>query len=901
MHTWLAHYEAAQNVRLMQLLERGELLEQLVEAGRAAEVGAGSLLFVEGEAGAGKTSVVALFREELGPGVRVLAGGCDPLITPAPLGPVLEVAPALGHDVLQALNRPEPHRHLLRLILERLDSQPTVLVLEDIHWADAGTLDLIRFVGRRISNRRLLVVATHRPRQLTPGDPLTILFGDLATAPAIRHLMVPALSQAAIGELCRNTLHDPVEMHRVTAGNAFFVVQLLAAEPGSVPSSIKDSVLSRAARLSVAAQGLLEVTAVLGPRFERELMWAVAGKTQAIGEVVSAGLLEEGETLEEIRFTHELVRRALEESIPAARRRSLHREALATLRQQPGFERHLSQAAHHAVSASDRDAILELAPLAGDRAARLHAHREAARLYQTALEWAPAERAGLRAELLGRLAREAYLSGRLAQALEAASQALTLWQQLGDRLKTGEVLYWKSRLSMFAGRRSDAEESSRSAVSLLSELLPGPELAMAYNNQAWLRMLACDFSRAADLSRRSISLSDRLRDRSLRLQAEVTLGASLFHAGDEDGQILLERCLAEALEVDDDEAVGRSLWNLALISLIHRRYEQARATIERGLALCDERDLDYWSSFLSSAKAKWLLDQGDLEQASAISCAQLGQTDAPIMARIMDLTVAARASGRAGDIQQASQLDEALRLTFVNPEMEPLLPVRPARAELAWLAGDRSALLEEVRNGLQQPALRADGWSAGELLLWSRVAGDHGGPVVEVAEPYRFILNGEERRAAEYWRRLGCPHETAVSLVASRDPNVLQEAFSIADRSGAHGTASAIARMLREQGVRRVPRGVRPSTRRNPAGITRREAEVLELLAEGAPNSTIAKRLFLSPKTVEHHVSSILRKLDVGSRAEAARLACEMSLGKLGAAEHQVGGSAPIRRRASAT
>ncbi len=865
------------------LLERHNLLRELEKALGQAEAGAGSLLFIEGEAGAGKTSLVATFTQDLAPRIRVVAGACDPLITPAPLGPVLEIAPALGNDVLASvLTGPEPQRHLLGLILQRLQAQPTVLVLEDVHWADAGTLDVVRYLGRRVSGRRLLVIATHRPGGLTADDPLTVLFGDLATAPGVRHIAIPPLSAAAVAELCEHTNHDPEEVYRVTAGNAFFVAQLLAAEPGSVPRSITDSVLSRAARLSAAARGLLEIAAVIGPRFDLELLSSLAGPTDGLGGATSAGLLEESDAPNQIRFTHELVQLAIEESLSPGRRKSLHQRALAELRRRPDLEHHLAQAVHHAVSAAQRDAILELAPMAAERAARLHAHREAARFYEVALEWAPVERAGLRADMLGGLAREAYLCGRLADALVAADAAVAVWEQLGDRLKAGEALYWKSRLSMFAGRRSDAEESSRLALALLSQLLPGRELAMAYNNQAWLRMLACDFSAATELSRRSISLGERLQSQALRLQASITLGASLFHARNDEGRLLLERCLAEALEADDDEGVGRSLWNLALISLIQRRYDLARTTIEHGLALCKDRDLDYWRQFLATAKAKLLLDQGELEAASTISRAQLQRPDAPIMGRIIDLTVAVRASGRGGDFQLVGLLDEALRLTQVNPEMEPLLPVRPARAEAAWLAGDRPSLVEEVTSGLEQAALRADPWVAGELLLWAKLAGTDVMGDAEVAEPYALVLMGEERRAAECWLRLGCPHEAALSLVAAGDPIAGQEAFAIADRSGLRGTASAIARMLREQGVRRVPRGIRPSTRRNPAGLSKREAEVLELLAAGASNSTIAKRLFVSPKTVEHHVSSILRKLGVDSRDEAARVASDMNVAKLG-------------------
>lgn len=868
----------------MNFVERRQLLELLSEHWRAAEAGAGSLLFIEGEAGAGKTSILAMFRQELGQNVRVLAGSCDPLATPAPLGPVIDFARALGDDVLGALTGAEPQRHALVLLLERLAAEPTVVILEDIHWADAGSLDALRFLGRRVGDRRLLLLATYRRHRLSAGEPLSLLLGDLATTQATQHLTVPPLSRAAVEELCAGTDHDPAEVFRITAGNAFFVAQLLAAERGSIPTSITASVLSRSARLSKSAQALLEVAAVVGPRLDRELLASLAGPTEPIEEAISAGLLEEDRNSEEVRFTHELVRLALEESIAPARRRAVHLDALAALRRRPDLERHLAQAAHHAVSAGDGDAILDLVPLAGDRAARLHAHREAADLYETALRWAPAERLGLRADLLRRLAREAYLAGRLAAALSAADEAVAAWEQLGDRLKAGDALYWRSRLSMFAGRRSDAEESSRSAVSLLSELLPGPELALAYNNQAWLRMLACDFSTAADLSRRSIRLGERLQERSLQLQAAITLGASLFHAGDDEGRIMLERCLNDAIKADDDEAVGRSLWNLALISLLHRRYALAKATIDRGLQICDERELNYWRRFLTTAKAKWLLDQGDLMAAGAVSRAHLDQSDAPIMGRIIDLTVAARAAMRAGNQEERALLDEAMRLTQVNPEMEPLVPVRPARAEAAWIAGDWKALEEECRSALDDPHLRADPWVAGELFLWTKVLGASNYDVGKVAEPYRVSIAGDESTAAELWLQLGCPHEAALSLVASRDPAALQQAFSIADRSGARGTAAAVARMLRELGAARIPRGARPSTRRNPGGLTRREAEVLELLAEGIPNSIIAKRLFLSPKTVEHHVSSILRKLDVSSRSEAARFAQRDEPGQVGGA-----------------
>lgn len=856
------------------LLERDALVDELETAWRAVRDGRGSLILVGGEAGAGKTALVDLFTQQVSDTGRVLEGACDPLITPAPLGPLVEVAQALGPDVAHLLDREETPRHLFARVLDSLATRPTALVLEDIHWADEGTLDLLRFLGRRVSRRSLLVLATHRSEGRDVADhPVTTLAGDLATAPNVSRVTVPRLSAAAVAQLCSTTGHDPEQVQRLTGGNAFLVTELLDSAPGAVPGSVRGSVVARRSRLSAPAQRVLDLAAVIGTRIDRSLLASLSGAGAAIDETIGAGFLEAGPTGAGLRFQHELVRNALEDVIPQTRRASLHATVLAELRRTPEFETTLAKAAHHAVASGDAEAIRDVVPLAARRAAQLHAHREADKLYRTALQWTPPERTGFRAALLSACAYESYLSGRLSEALSATQEGLELWTTLGDRLKAGESLYWVSRLSMFAGRRADAEAASRKALALLGQLLPGRELAMAYNNQAWLHMLACDFATGADWSRRAVELAVRLYDPVLELHARVTLGANLFHSGDDEGHRPLEDGLAEALERDDDEATGRALWNLALISVLQHRHDLAESYIERGSRLCVERDLDYWHRFLTTARARLLLERGELEAAQGIADMQLLEVDAPVTRRIMDLIVAALARARRGETVPDALLDEALRLMLLDPEMDPFASVRAARAEVAWLGGETAALRTEVRAGLDINTNRADPWIAGELLMWGRVAGMQDDTTPVVAEPYRVALDGDCRAAASAFLAHGSQNRAVLALVATGDVAACEEAFRIADRASAAGTAAAVARVLRRLGARRVPRGVRPSTRRHPAGLTTRESTVLALVSAGLTNSAIARRLFLSDKTVEHHVSAILRKLGATTRAEAVRLA----------------------------
>ena len=256
----------------MDLLDRAADLEALRRHLKHAEAAAGRLLFVGGEAGIGKTSLVRRFAEEVRPPARLRRGSCASLSTPSPLGPIFEAAPALGPEVQRCLAEGAPRDHLFRAVAAALgDGPPTVWIGEDAHWTDEATLDLLRFLGRRLDGRRVLVVVTFRDDELGPTHPLRRVLGDLATEPAVHRLTLRPLSQEAVRALAAGSPIDPVELHRRANGNPLFVTEVLAANGQEVPPTVRDAVLARAARLS--AEGRTTARSP-GPSPRRGACWS---------------------------------------------------------------------------------------------------------------------------------------------------------------------------------------------------------------------------------------------------------------------------------------------------------------------------------------------------------------------------------------------------------------------------------------------------------------------------------------------------------------------------------------------------------------------------------------------------------------------------------------------------
>jgi hypothetical protein len=331
----------------------------------------GRLVLIGGEAGVGKTSLVRAFCARQPAGVRILAGACDALFTPRPLGPVLDIARTLGGALdLIAQTEARPHA-VAEALLQALRAHPskTIVVVEDLHWADEATLDVLRLVARRLADLATLVVATFRDDQLDRQHPLRVLLGELPAVGPVERLTLGRLTPMAVAQLAEPAGVDADDLYRKTGGNAFFVTEVLAAGDVSIPPTVRDAVLARAARLPPGAVALLEAVAIVPPQVEAWLLESLASDFLAHLDVcLASGMLTSHGT--GVAFRHELARLAIEESLTPVRRIGLHRRALEALASPPDGSVDLARLAHHAEAAADAAAVQRYAPAAAVQAAR---------------------------------------------------------------------------------------------------------------------------------------------------------------------------------------------------------------------------------------------------------------------------------------------------------------------------------------------------------------------------------------------------------------------------------------------------------------------------------------------------------------------------------------------------
>jgi DNA-binding CsgD family transcriptional regulator len=858
--------------RTVGLLERSSELDAL-DGHEAAvrEQGRGRLVLIAGEAGIGKTALVRAFCERGGHG-RVLWGACDALFTPRPLGPFVDIADELGGEFGAAVADGAAAGALLAALTRSLRGRPPgVVVLEDLHWADEATLDVLRLLARRIESLPALVLASYRDDELDPRHPLRIVVGEMPSGSAARLALAP-LSAQGVAELAGAVGVDHAELHRRTAGNPFYVTEVLAAADDQIPETVRDAVLARAARLDEQARTLLDAVAIAPMRAELSLLSAMAdGELDGLDGCLASGVLRAER--DAVSFRHEIARVAVEEALAPHRRVALHHKALAALAADARSDP--ARLAHHAEAAGDADAVQRYAPAAGERAAMLGSHREAAAQFARALRHGAGLPSDRRAELLERRSYECYLTHDIPSAIEAHQRALDEHRAAGDIRRQGDAHRWLSRLAWFEGDNAAAEHQARRAVDLLERLEPGRELAMAYSNMAQLRMLASDQPGASAWGERALELAERLDEIGIVVHALNNMGAAEADDGMPGGIAKLERSLELALEAGLEEHVARAYTNLGAGSVARRAYAIGDRNLEAGIAYCAEHDLTSWDAYMVGWRARSELDQGRWDAAAATAWGVLAAPDIPAPTRITPLTVLGRLRARRGDPDAWGPLDEALGLSRAMGEVQRVAPVAGARAEARWLAGESEAIAAETDAALALEQTHR--WAGGELYVWRRRAG-----LVDafeddaVAEPFRLELAGDWAAAAERWTAIGCPYEAALALGHADDAAAQRRGLAELQRLGAHPAARRIARALRERGVRDVRRGPRVATRENPAGLTARELEVLALVAEGLRNAEIAGRLFVSEKTVGHHVSAVLRKLGVATRsqagAEAARL-----------------------------
>ena len=408
----------------MVIVERDEELDVLRRAVRAAAAGSGCAVAIVGDAGAGKSALVDA-SEDLGT-LRLLKSRCEPLATPRPLGPFRDLA-----SVFDGVGGPSSTlADDCDAVFQALRSRPTALVVEDVHWIDAASVEVLRFLVRRVGALPLALVLTYRDDEIGPRHSARPLLGDLATEDDIATLRLRPLSEAGVADVLAGTSLDPSRVRELTGGNPFFVASVAKEPDRPLPASVRDAVLARTAQISDDDLEVLQLAAVAPDRLDDTLLPALGVELPALRRLHDTGLLVRD--ARGLVFEHELARLAVESTIPPGGLSQMHARLLDSLERQEPVDP--ARMTHHANAAGDRRRATAYAQLAAQEAARTGAHTEAVAFYGTALAHLDEGRTPDRAALLARLAIEQFMTNQIDDGIASTMAAASMYEELGDPL-----------------------------------------------------------------------------------------------------------------------------------------------------------------------------------------------------------------------------------------------------------------------------------------------------------------------------------------------------------------------------------------------------------------------------------------------------------------------------------
>jgi ATP/maltotriose-dependent transcriptional regulator MalT len=921
----------ARRVSSPQIVGREETLAALEAAlGRAIEGDPGVVLLA-GEAGVGKTRVALELAERAGD-ARVLWGECVPLQAgELPFAPLIAALRPLGRtlDELAPAARGTPAQLFERVLGLLAEESPALLVIEDVHWADDATQDLLRFLVRNLRGEPVLLVLTHRTDE--SADRSTALLAELARSTVVDRLELARLTRKKSAAHVAAILGEPApaladSIYERAEGNPYFTEELLAAGD-ELPPTLRAVLDSRLSGLPEPARRLLELIAVAGRDVDHDVL-ARAGEVDeaALESLIDARVLEVHS--ERYRFHHALAREAVYETLLPARRRALH----ATLARALEGEAEWATLAHHYHEAHDYPKALQASLAAADDAMRLHAFAEAWRQLERARALSGADEP----ELLRRLADAARLAGDWGAALGLAEEALAAAEAAGDPEAT-------MRAHWLLGRAQHRLEARVAHLERALALL-GPEPT---EERAALELLLATVANYGELpseTRRRVNAALATARAAGAVaeegRANEFLGGAYAYGGDpERGLAHFREAWRLAAEHGRFEDAGSILNNHGDALMMLGRVEEALAMFEAGFGEIRRAGLALsYGLFIEANMADCEIRLGRWPQAHARLERTLGHTVGQPNNRLVLGAAAILLAARRGTFDAAESLDRELaELLEGNVGRPSTVVATAARAELALARDDPAAaraIVDPVACELVKGDLLVWPWmlwlllrATGRLAAQARARGDVDAlegaradalrlrdeihiyrfedPVGDPVPPELLTIHtlataelaeidGEPRpdlwaEAAGRWDGLAFPHHAACARLREAEARLATgagRAEAVTALRCAHATATELgAEPLRSQ-IEALARRARldleaptpaPAEAR-PFDLTPRELTVLELLAAGRTNRNIAEELFLSQRTVDMHVRNILAKLNAANRVEAAGMAHELGL-----------------------
>jgi DNA-binding CsgD family transcriptional regulator/tetratricopeptide (TPR) repeat protein len=853
------------------LLERDAELVRLRTLLESARGGHGRVAFVGGEAGIGKSSLVSAFTRDLPGDTRVAYGRCDALMTPRALGPLLEIATDLGISGTD-------HRDglLNALVADVRRNGTTVLVVEDAHWADDASIDLLVMLGRRAVDLPLLLIVTYRDDQVTGDHPLRVAVGDLITASTTVWLGLVPLTRTAVQQLAgRYDIHSD-DLFERTGGNPFFVTEALASPGDDIPTSVRLAVLARAARLEPAQRSVLDAVSVVPGRAEAWLVAALCDQpASAVDACVAAGVLIADQHT--YTFRHDLARLVVEADLDAAVRRDLNQRAVDVLRDRPDADP--ARLAHHAEAAGDDATLAKSALEAFMLATARTAYREAAHLGERALNVRHFLSGDDVAELQTNLAVSLTALARSDEAEDLANHAVEHWRTVGNDRRQAEALLVLSAAISSLGHTQQSMLPLAEAIDILEKDDSSPGLALAYIRLATAHMLAREHDPAIEWGERAIALATRHDDPSLLGRALIVTGIADVMDSRFEGLARVRKGIEIGRRHDLPAVVAQGFTQIGSGCGELRRYEEAVPALIEGSAISAQHSLETSRRYQVAWLARCRFDLGQWDEAELLARDAIVGSRIDVTARFVGLNTLGWLRARRGDPDVFPLLDEALDIARDTGHLQRLWPNAVARAEAGWLDGDLDPHVDLLEAVLELALQARHGLAIGEVALWLQRAGRLAIVPVDAAQPFAAWLVGEHMRATTEFRRMGCPYETASVLADTAEVPSLRVALATFRRLGAAPMIARVSTQLRALGVRVPPKSNgSPAALRHPSGLTDRELEVLKLVAGGFTNPQIAGSLYISRKTAEHHVSNILMKLGTTTRSEAAAAAIRLGL-----------------------
>lgn len=922
----------------------GEVWEQ-VRAGRGATV------LLAGDAGVGKTTLVDAFCARQ-PDARVVRGQCVPLggdgLAYAPIvGVVRDLRHQIGDSALLDLAGPAApglgsllpdltpsgfvttdRLRVLEAVTDVLEQaaaqRPLIVVVEDVHWADPSTREVLAFTARALTDAPVLVVATYRSDELHRRHPLRPFVAELARLSNVTHVEVPRLDRDDVADMLMTLMPDAPDAAMVdeiflrSDGIPFFVEELVGTDCCNLPAGLRNVLIVRFERLGTDAQDTVRRVAIVGNRAEHALLEAVSDLDAtelgaALREAVDSQLLVvDGSGY---RFRHSLLREAVLEEVLPGERTALHRRVAEVIEGSdslvPPADRSV-ELAHHWFAAHDQREAFRWSIAAARE--RPRDHRESLRLYERALElWdqvADAESiAGAQVDLLEATADAANDTGEMQRALGLLDIAIDQIDEQSKPLVAARLLRKKGGLVTHFNR-FDGVEILQRAVALIPTEPPTTDRAEALGMLAAMEMMEGRLDAAIETAREAIAASSSAQATESEASARITLGTCLGSMGDLAGA-RSEYAAARRRIGDEDKLLTRYHVNLSDVLRIHGAYREASDVALEGIEVAADLGLKRTSGvMLAGNAAEPLLFLGDWAAARQLIERAL-ELDPPAHHRIHLKTLHALVLVWVDELADADRTLAELRPLLLTPQAVPqyVTMIALSEAEYGLATGDPERAWRAAVAALDQRDRQIVGslwWVARAGAEATGAARERGDTNIDIAAATAFLreliaefdhvtrcdaarglIEAELTSDLADWdhalRALdaaeGPVHQRAhaqlrrAELLAPIDRRQAADALVAASDSARSVGARVLQRRIDDLGRRLgLPRADAPTSRGRVA-LTPRELEVLRLVANGRTNGEIGAELFISTKTASVHVSNILTKLGVSSRTEAAAYA----------------------------